>query len=79
MALLPASGGEWDPAIYKIGRLYMMEPDDSRDREHNRSNWRFMVMGILALALIGLVIVYKYTGDFSGLATWGIGRQLTPR
>jgi hypothetical protein len=57
----------------------MMEPDDNRDREHNRSDWRFIVVGILALALIGLVIVYKYTGDFSGLATWGTDRQLTPR
>jgi hypothetical protein len=57
----------------------MMEPDDHRDRERDRSNWRFMVVGILALALIGLVIVYKYTGDFSGLATWGTDRQLTPR
>jgi hypothetical protein len=42
-------------------------------------HWRFILVGIFALALIGLVIVYKYTGDFSGLATWGTSRQPTPR
>jgi hypothetical protein len=56
-----------------------MAPDDNRDRERNKSNWRFIVVGMLALALIGLGIVYKYTGDFSGLATWGTNKQLTPR
>jgi hypothetical protein len=57
----------------------MTETDDNGDRERDRSSWRFMIVGILALALIGLVIVYKYTGDFSGLATWGTDRQLMPR
>jgi hypothetical protein len=31
--------------------------------------WGYIVIGLLAVALIGLVIAYKYTGDFSGLAT----------
>ena len=39
----------------------------------------FIVIGLLALTLIGLVIAYKYTGDFSGLATLGTNRQMTPR
>ena len=41
--------------------------------------WGFIVIGLLAIALIGLVIAYKYTGDFTGLATLGSNRQMTPR
>ena len=39
----------------------------------------FIVIGLLALTFIGLVIAYKYTGDFSGFATLGTNRQVTPR
>ena len=41
--------------------------------------WGSIVIGLLALTFIGLVIAYKYTGDFSGLATLGTNRQVTPR
>jgi hypothetical protein len=41
--------------------------------------WSLIVIGLLALTFIGLVIAYKYTGDFSGLATLGTNRQMTPR
>jgi hypothetical protein len=44
-----------------------------------KRDWGFIFIGLLALALIGLVIAYKYTGDFSGLATLGTNRQMTPR
>jgi hypothetical protein len=44
-----------------------------------KRDWGFIFIGFLALALIGLVIAYKYTGDFSGLATLGTNRQMTPR
>jgi hypothetical protein len=41
--------------------------------------WGFILIGLLALTFIGLVIAYKYTGDFSGLATLRTNRQVTPR
>jgi hypothetical protein len=41
--------------------------------------WKFIVAGLLAVPLIGLIIAYKYTGDFSGLVTFGTSRQMTPR
>jgi hypothetical protein len=44
-----------------------------------RRTWGFFVTGLLALTFIGLVIAYKYTGDFTGLATLGTNRQVTPR
>ena len=44
-----------------------------------KPTWGFIVIGLLALTFIGLVIAYKYTGDFSGLATLGTNRQVTPR
>jgi hypothetical protein len=44
-----------------------------------KRGWGFIFIGFLALALIGLVIAYKYTGDFTGLATLGTNRQMTPR
>ena len=49
-----------------------------RNSDQKRA-WGYIVIGSLALALIGLVIAYKYTGDFSGLATLGTNRQMTPR
>ncbi len=44
-----------------------------------KRDWGFIFIGFLALTFIGLVIAYKYTGDFSGLATLGTNRQVTPR
>jgi hypothetical protein len=49
-----------------------------RNSDQKRT-WGFIVIGLLALTFIGLVIAYKYTGDFSGLATLGTNRQVTPR
>jgi hypothetical protein len=43
-----------------------------------RRTWGFIGIGLLALTFLGLVIAYKYTGDFSGLATLGTNRQVTP-
>ena len=56
----------------------MMEPDDNRDREHNRSDWRFIVVGILALALIGLVIV-NHTQCESSASARSISARESPR
>jgi len=36
-----------------------------------RKNLKFITAAILAVTFIGLVIAYKYTGDFSGIAKWG--------
>jgi len=44
-----------------------------------KRDWGFILVGLLALTLIGIVIAYKYTGDFSGLATLGTNRQVAPR
>jgi hypothetical protein len=46
---------------------------------YQKRAWGFIVIGLLALTFIGLVIAYKYTGDFTGLATLGTNRQMTPR
>ena len=48
-----------------------------RNSDQKRA-WGYIVI-LLALSHIGLVIAYKYTGDFSGLATLGTNRQMTPR
>jgi hypothetical protein len=37
-----------------------------------RNRWGLIVCMILAVAFIALGVAYKYTGDFSGLATWGV-------
>jgi hypothetical protein len=44
-----------------------------------KRDWGFLLIGVLALTFLGLVIAYKYTGDFSDLATLGTSRQGTPR
>jgi hypothetical protein len=44
-----------------------------------KRDWGFIFIGLLAVTLIGLVIAYKYSGDFSSLATLGTNRQMTPR
>src|SRR5258708_2692241 len=36
-----------------------------------RSNWRLILAIIVALAVIGTGVAYKYTGDFTGLLTFG--------
>ena len=46
---------------------------------YQKPTWGFIVIGLFAVTFIGLVIAYKYTGDFSGLATLGTNRQVTPR
>jgi hypothetical protein len=33
-------------------------------------NWSLIIGGALAVALIGLAILYKYTGDFTGAASF---------
>jgi hypothetical protein len=40
--------------------------------------WGLIIFGSLALAFVGLVISYKYTGDFTGLATLRTNRQTAP-
>jgi hypothetical protein len=39
-----------------------------------KRDWGFIFIGLLAVTLIGLVIAYKYSGDFSRT-----NRQMTPR
>lgn len=43
-----------------------------------RPTWGLIIFGSLALAFIGLVISYKHTGGFTGLATLGTNRQAAP-
>jgi hypothetical protein len=64
-------------ALWPLAKQSCRNPVANQDREGNRSDSKFIVVGMLALALFGLVIVHKYTGDFSGLATWGTTGRLT--
>jgi hypothetical protein len=44
-----------------------------------KRSWGFIIISILVLAVFGLVIAYKYTGDFSGFAMFGASRPMNPR
>jgi hypothetical protein len=46
----------------------------------SRRDWRLFVVAILAAAFLVLGILYKYTGDFTGVATFGTsGRISSPQ
>jgi hypothetical protein len=47
---------------------------DSRN-DSRRRDWRVIVVALLAVALVLGVIVYKYTGDFTGFAKFGTSGQ----
>ena len=34
-------------------------------------NWLLILLAVLALTVFAAGISYKYTGDFTGLTTWG--------
>jgi hypothetical protein len=60
-------------AAYPKGTCQMNEPKKSgRD-------WRLILVAILVAAFLGLGIVYKYTGDFTGGATFGTSGRSTPQ
>lgn len=45
-------------------------------RQGPRNNWRLILVAVAALAVIGAGMAYKFTGDFTGLVTFGTsGRQ----
>lgn len=45
-------------------------------RQEWRNNWRLVLAALAALVVIGAGMAYKFTGDFTGLATLGTsGRQ----
>jgi hypothetical protein len=52
---------------------------DQYPNSDGRWSWGLIIIGIFALAVFGLVIAYKYTGDFSGLFTFGTSPQMRPR
>jgi hypothetical protein len=46
----------------------------------SRRDWRLVLVAILVAAFLVLGIVYKYTGDFTGGATFGTsGRISSPQ
>jgi hypothetical protein len=52
--------------------------DERKNRFAARRDWRLLVGAILAMAFLAAVVAYKYTGDFTGLATFGTsGRTVT--
>jgi hypothetical protein len=34
-------------------------------------NWLLILLAVVAMTVFAAGISYKYTGDFTGLATWG--------
>ena len=50
----------------------MDEPKNKRRRD-----WRLVLVAILAAAFLVAGIVYKYTGDFTGGATFGTSGQIS--
>jgi hypothetical protein len=48
---------------------------DPKNDSVPRRDWKLIVAGLLALALVIGVIAYKYTGDFTGFAKFGTSGQ----
>jgi hypothetical protein len=44
----------------------------------SKSNWRWIVVLLAALAIIGGGVAYKYTGDFTGLVKFGTSGRPNP-
>ena len=66
---LAAVGAAKHPGTYQ-----MNEPKKSR------RDWRLVLVAILAATFLVAGIVYKYTGDFTGVATFGTsGRISSPQ
>jgi hypothetical protein len=42
-------------------------------------DWRLVLVAVLAAAILAAGIVYKYTGDFTGFATFGTSGQSNPK
>jgi len=43
----------------------------------SRRDWRLVLVAILAAAFLVVGIVYKYTGDFTGVATFGTSGRIS--
>ena len=55
-------------------------PDRADNRARRwRSNWGLILAALAALAIIGAGIAYEYTGDFSGLMTFGTSGRQQPK
>jgi hypothetical protein len=54
--------------------------DDRPDRGRVwRNNWGLILATVAAIALFGAVVAYKFTGDFTGMATLGTSGRQQPR
>ena len=56
----------------------MDDRPDNRGRGW-RNNWGLILATVAALALFGAVVAYKFTGDFTGMATLGTSGRQQPR
>jgi hypothetical protein len=52
----------------------MSDQGENRDRGQT-GHWGWIFFGVLALGLIVAAILYKYTGDFTGLASFNTRGQ----
>jgi hypothetical protein len=52
----------------------MSDQGENRDRSQT-GHWGWFFFGVLALGLIVAAILYKYTGDFTGLASFNTRGQ----
>jgi hypothetical protein len=43
----------------------------------SRRDWRLVLVAILVAVFLAAGIVYKYTGDFTGIATSGTGGRIS--
>jgi hypothetical protein len=67
-------GRHFDGQPKHPGTCQMNEPKKSR------RDWRLVLVAILVAAVLVVGIVYKYTGDLTGIATFGTsGRTSSPQ
>jgi hypothetical protein len=53
---------------------------DDRTSDHRRGwNWGLVLAFLAALAVIGIGLAYQYTGDFTGLMTFGTSGRNQPQ
>ncbi len=53
--------------------------DESKKHFDPKRDRRWVVVAIVAAASLVAGIVYKYTGDFTGFATFGTSGKTTPK
>jgi len=56
-----------------------MQMDESKKHFDPKRDRRWVVVAIVAAASLVAGIVYKYTGDFTGFATFGTSGKTTPK